>query len=284
MARRAQRRAGVSERRAGVGACGSLQPRRVKFRRGPGSPYRRLQSLRFLVVRDRRAILDFLRASYPIDLSVHDRLRLVARFVHTTNHMRAYHTQAEMLAVADRILRLAGRSDLTVVECGACKGGSTAKLSLVTRLAGGHLHVFDSFQGMPPNDERDVNHLDGRPMEFRAGAFRGRLTEVKRNVARFGAIEVCTFHKGWFADTLPGFDQPVDVALLDVDLASATRTCVAALYPRLRAGGVIFSQDGHLRGSVEVLRDPGLWREIGVEPPAIEGLGERKLVALERGG
>lgn len=250
------------------------------MKRGPGTPYRRWQSLRFLVVRDRRAVLAFLRARYPIALSTRARVHLVAQFIRTTNHVRAYHTQTELLTVAHRILQLAGRPDLTVVECGACKGGSTAKLSLVTQLAGGRLHVFDSFQGMPRNDEWDA-HLDGRPIEFRAGAFRGRLSEVRRNVARYGALDVCEFHKGWFADTLPAFTASVDVAMLDVDLASSTRTCVAALYPRLRPGGVLFSQDGHLRGSLAVLQDASFWRGLRVSPPIIEGLGRQKLLAIE---
>ena len=254
----------------------------MRLRRGPGTPYRRWQSVRFLVVRDRQAIIAFLRAPYPIPLSLRERWSIVRQFVRTTNYVRAYHTQTELLTVADQILRRAGRPDLTVVECGACKGGSTAKLSLVTRIAGGHLHVFDSFQGMPANDERDA-HLDGRPVAFFAGAFRGRLGEVQRNVERFGALEVCTFHKGWFAETLPRFRRPVDVALLDVDLASSTRTCVAALYPQLRAGGVLFSQDGHLRGSVAVLGDDVLWKDLGVLPPSIVGLGRNKLIAVQRG-
>ena len=54
-----------------------------------------------------------LRARYPIALSLSQRIALIARFVTTTNHVRTYHTQAEMLAVADRILRLAGRPGLT---------------------------------------------------------------------------------------------------------------------------------------------------------------------------
>jgi len=250
------------------------------MRRGPGTLYRRLQSVRYLLRRDRAAVVSFLAARWPIDVPLSRRLGIVARFVSTTNHVRAYHSQAQLLRVADRILRLAGRPDLTVVEAGACKGASTAKLSLVTALAGGRLHVFDSFRGMPPNDEPD-HVLDGRPVRFRAGAFRGRLAEVRRNVARFGAPEACTFHAGWFADTLPAFAGPVDVALLDVDLASSTRTCLVHLVPRLRPGGILFTQDGHLRNVVAVLGDARFWREqVGVVPPAIDGLGRRKFLAI----
>ena len=250
------------------------------MRRGPGSLYRRAQSLRFLLGRDRAAVALFLRTSYPIALSLRDRASLIARFVATTNHVRTYHTQAEMLRVVDHVLRLAGRPALTVVEAGSGKGGSTAKLSLATKLAGGRLVVFDSFRGIPPNTEVHRN-LYGRRVEFRAGAFRGRLPSVRRTVARFGAAEVCEFRQGWFADTLPAFDGHVDVALLDVDLLGSTRTCLTHLVPRLRPGGVIFTQDAHLRATVDLLGDPCFWRdEVGVEPPEIAGLGVRKLLAI----
>jgi O-methyltransferase len=250
------------------------------LRRGTGSLYRRAQSVRFLLGRDRAAVLAFLRARYPLPLPLGQRLRLVARFLATTNHVRTYHTQAEMLRVADRILRLAGRPGLTVVEAGSGKGGGTAKLSLVTRLAGGRLLVFDSFRGIPPNHERHRN-LGGRPVEFRPGAFRGRLPSVRRTVARFGAPEVCEFRKGWFADTMPALDGPVDVALLDVDLLSSTRTCLTHLVPRLRPGGAVFTQDGHLDAVVALLGDARFWREdVGVEPPSIAGLGRQKLLEI----
>jgi hypothetical protein len=230
-------------------------------RRGTGSVYRRAQSIRFLLGRDRRAVLSFLRATYPARVPLRARLALLRRFITTTNHVRTYHTQAELLRVADRILRLAGRPDLT-------------------RLAGGRLLVFDSFRGIPPNDEVHRN-LWGRPVVFRAGAFRGRLPAVRRTVARFGAPEVCDFRKGWFADTLPALDTPIDVGLLDVDLLSSTRTCLIHLVPRLRPGGALFTQDGHLEAVVALLRDERFWRDdVGVEPPRIRGLGRRKLLEI----
>lgn len=256
--------------------------RRRLIKRGGGTLYRRLQSLRFLVERDRAAVLRFLRGAAALPLA--DRLRLVARFIRITNQVRAYHTQAEMLAVAEAILERAGRPGLTVVECGAGKGASTAKLSLATRLAGGRLIVFDSFRGLPENEERH-QHLDGRSMAFRQGAFRGRLREVQRTVTALGAPEVVEYRKGWFAETLPGCDAPVDVALLDVDLLASTRTCLVHLMPRLRPGGVIFTQDGHLRAVAALLADPDFWRdEVGVAPPYIPGVGRKKFLAIGPGG
>lgn len=250
------------------------------MRRGTGSLYRRAQSIRFLLGRDRAAVVAFLRAKYPAPLPVARRVGLVARFLSTTNHVRTYHTQAEILSVANHVFGLMGRPGLTIVEAGSGKGGSTAKLSLITRLAGGRLVVFDSFRGVPPNDEVHLD-LRGRRVVFRAGAFRGRLPGVRRTVARFGAPEVCEYRKGWFADTLPAFDGHVDVALLDVDLLGSTRTCLVHLIPRLRPGGAIFTHDGHLRAIVALLRDETFWRgELAMEPPTIEGLGSRKLLVI----
>jgi O-methyltransferase len=186
-----------------------------------------------------------------------------------------------MLSLARAILARAGKSPV-VLEAGCGFGASTAKLSLAARLAGGSLIACDSFQGIPQNEERHV-HLDGRPIEFRAGAFRGRLVSVRRNVEAFGAIEVCRFEKGWFSDVLPRIEGPLDVVVLDVDLARSTRTCVKELWPRLRPGGVLFSLDGQLRATHEVLGDAAFWRgEVGSEPPSIEGLGRSKLLTLEK--
>lgn len=258
-------------------------PRRAlaRVRRGPGSAYRRAESLRFLLTRDRGAVVSFLRARYPVALPLDRRLALLRACLRATHALRGYHTLAEILAAGDAVLARADREELTVVECGVGKGSSTAKLSRFVRAAGGHLHAFDSFRGIPPNEERH-EHLDGRVTAFRAGAFHGRLREVERNVARYGALEAVTFHKGWFEETLPGFRAPVDVAVLDVDLVASTRTCVRHLFPLLKPGGVLFTQDGHLRGVVGLLGDAAFWRnEVGMEPPRIEGLGAGKLLRIE---
>ncbi len=247
-------------------------------RRGPGTTYRKLQTLAHLCRRDRRAVVRFLRAPYPIGRGA--RLRLLRSFTRTTNHVRGYHTLTEILTVADRVLRLAGRPGLTVVEAGAAAGASTAKLSLITREAGGTLHVFDTFRGIPDNDERH-QLLDGTPIRFVKGAFRGRLGAVRRRVERFGAIEVCRFHKGLFEDTLPSFRGRVDVALLDVDLVASTRTCVRELFPKLHADGSLLSQDGHLRATHALLEDEAFWRdEVRCDAPTIEALGDGKLLEL----
>ena len=254
---------------------------RTSVRRGPGTLYRRLKSLEFLATRDRSAALSFALSRGLGGVSIGARLGLIRGFVRTTNAVRGYHTLTQMLRISRAILDRAGRSPV-VLEAGCGYGASTAKLSLAVRLAGGSLIACDSFQGIPENDERHV-HLDGREIEFRAGAFRGRLVTVRRNVEAFGAIEVCRFEKGWFSEVLPRIEGPFDVVVLDVDLAQSTRTCVKELWPRIRPGGTLFSLDGQLRATHEVLGDPRFWRdEVGAEPPVVEGLGRSKLLTMEK--
>ena len=251
------------------------------FRRGPGSVYRRLKSLELLVTRDRSGVRRFL-FDPTFHISTGQRLRLIADFIRVTNAVRGYHALHEILTVAAAILRRKSRSNLTVVECGVAFGASTAKLSLAVRLAGGRLIAFDSFRGIPENDEVHES-LDGRRVVFRKGAFTGRIRAVQRIVARHGAPEVTTLVKGPFAETLPHFRDEVDVAVLDVDLLASTRTCIRHLFPRLRPGGVLFSADAHLRSTVSLLADPQFWEgELGFSLPLVAGLGQSKLVSIPK--
>ncbi|MEM9187982.1 MAG: TylF/MycF/NovP-related O-methyltransferase [Myxococcota bacterium] len=239
-----------------------------------------MQTLRFLLRRDRHAVLRFLRASYPM-CSLPTRLGVLRRWIRISNALRGYHTMAELLQVSDRILIRAGQPDLRVVECGAGSGASTAKLSLVCAVAGAELHVFDTFRGIPENREQH-RLLDGTPIRFKKGAFRGRLGAVQRRVEEFGEPSVCTFHKGLFAETLPPWNEAVDVGLLDVDLIASTETCIKELFPLLRTGGCLFSQDGHLQATRRLLEDEHFWRDtVGHAPPPIRSPKDRKLITIE---
>ena len=259
-------------------------PRRSLLRRGPGTAWRRVESLRFLLTRDRREVLRFLRRDDLVGLGATERLGMIRSFLRVTHGVRGYHTLAEMLEVAAEILARRGRTGPTVVECGVAKGSSTAKLSLATRRAGGRLIAFDSFQGIPENDETH-RHLDGRRIVFRKGAFRGTLAGVSRTLEELGAPEVVELRKGLFEESLRSLEAPVDVAFVDVDLLASVRTCLAALWPRMSPDGVLFSHDGHLEAACRLIGSEGFWREeIGTEPPRVEGLGARRLLRLTRSG
>lgn len=253
---------------------------RWTIRRGPGSTYRKLKSVQFLLTRDRAAAWRFACEEGLGGTSWFERARLVGRFVRATNAVRGYHTLAELLTVSREVLARAGTPGLTVVEVGCAQGGATVKLSLVARRAGGHLHAFDTFSGMPPNEESHVT-LDGRRLEFREGAFRATVGAVRRRLEAHGAPEACTLHRGRIEHTLAALDGPVHVAFVDVDLIASTRAALRELVPRLARDGVLFSHDGHLRATRDLLATPEFWRdEVGIVPPHVVGLGTEKLVRI----
>jgi hypothetical protein len=91
------------------------KPRRRFFkRRGAGSNFRKIQSIKFLLTRDRTAVLKFLAAKYPFDFSRGQGLRLLKDFINITNNMRGYYTLAETLTVCDRIFRRGDNPDLVL--------------------------------------------------------------------------------------------------------------------------------------------------------------------------
>ena len=211
-----------------------------------------------------------------------ERSGFVRRLLEIHANVTCAHTHGEMVRVLREIFAIPDDVPGVIVEAGCFKGGSTAKLSIAAREVGRRLVVFDSFEGIPDNDEPHDKTIFGDDARFAAGSYAGGLREVADNVARWGEPDVFEPTPGWFEETMPSFDQPVAVAFVDVDLASSTRTCIRYLYPRLIPGGALFSHDGHLPLCLEVLRDRAFWAEVGGPEPVFSGLGTEKLVAIRK--
>ncbi len=140
----------------------------------------------------------------------------------------------EMLAIAHhlRVLHSHGvQGDL--LEFGCFKGFSTSMLSLAQHELGRHLHVFDSFAGLPPSEAE----------YYQTGDFAGGLDEVRRNVGEFGHLESVSFHPGFFVDSVPKWPHvPVACLWLDVDLASSARDALQ-VFNCLDPRGALFSHE-----------------------------------------
>lgn len=232
-------------------------------------------------LRDAVSALKFL-ASPTMMASLPARLRLLQR-IYAANAIRCEHTQDEMLQVIRAMLDFPQDVPGCVVEAGCFKGGSTAKFSIAAKLAGRRLFVFDSFEGLPPNTERQQLTILGDLTDFSAGQYRAPLEEVQQNVSTHGEGDVCVYVKGWFDQTIPQFSLPVIAAYIDVDLVSSTRTCLKYLYPLLQPGGRLFSQDAHLPLIIQLLGDAEFWEnEVGCPKPTIAGLGEKKLIWIQK--
>ena len=163
------------------------------------------------------------------------RIQLGVKMFRNTRNIQTGTSYKAHLAMAAKLFEIPPSVKGAVVECGCWKGGSTANLSLICDIIGRDLLVYDSFSGLPPapaNDKYAWSEAEG--------SFRGDLEIVRDHVTRFGAIERCTFRKGFFSDTLPHHVEPIVFAFLDVDYASSLHDCVLNLWPHLTERGYIF--------------------------------------------
>lgn len=147
-----------------------------------------------------------------------------------------------------------------VIECGSWQGGSSANLSLICKLTGRRLLIYDSFQGLPESRPEDRQ-------PYQTGEFAGSLETVKRNIARYGAIECCEFVEGWFDDTLPNLNSPVVLAFIDVDLELSLETCVRNIWPRLVDKGYIFIDEYVDLDYCSIFWSEKYWRQYFDRPP-----------------
>lgn len=243
-------------------------------------PRQAVTLLKFIAVKDYSAFIEFLN-NRSIRLSRHEKMKYLRRIFSISNKVESPHTQQEILSFATTILTLPPSVPGKVVEAGCFKGSSTSKFSIAAKLAGRELLVFDSFEGIPENDEKHEKNIFGGGAKFDKGDWAGQLEEVKGNVRKYGEISCATFIKGWFDDTMPHLKDTLAAVYIDVDLASSTKTCLKYCWPLLSSGGVAYSQDGHLPLVLEAINDDNFWeKEIGVKKPVIEGFGTSKLLRM----
>jgi len=171
------------------------------------------------------------------------------------------------LAMALKIFETPPEVPGDVVECGTWKGGGAANLSLICREAGRKLKIYDSYRGLPPN-------VEGEMELYTEGEYVGTLDEVKENIRRYGAIESCEFIEGWFENTLPSHNTPVLLAFLDVDLESSLETCIRYLWNHLTPQGYIFIDEYVGLDYCAIFWSERYWQETFKRtPPGLIGAG-----------
>jgi len=142
------------------------------------------------------------------------------------------------------------------VECGVWKGGSSTIIALAIKDAGQkrHLHLFDSFEGLPEPTALDGEHA----AVYSGGRNQGTLATVNKCCAGLEEVrdlilrktqvpdELAHFHVGWFQNTIPAdAGQLGSIALLrlDGDWYESTKICLDHLYPLVSPGGIIIMDD-----------------------------------------
>ncbi|MFE3251667.1 TylF/MycF/NovP-related O-methyltransferase [Streptomyces sp. NPDC059209] len=149
-----------------------------------------------------------------------------------------------------------------IVECGVWRGGSMqacAKTLLALGETDRGLHLFDTFEGMPPPTAEDLRR-DGKSAEDLLAA-QGKdrpiwavasLEDVQagfENVPYPG--ERVHYVQGLVEDTVPQqAPEQISILRLDTDWYASTKHELEFLYPRLVSGGVLLIDDyGYWQGS-----------------------------------
>jgi hypothetical protein len=203
------------------------------------------------------------------ELTWSKRFRLGWRLWRNTKRITTGTSYKAHLAMAAKLFEISPKVKGAVVECGCWKGGSTTNLSLICEIVGRDLIVYDSFEGLPPGEAGDKYAYDGAE-----GFYRGALEVVQDNVRRFGAIDRCTFRKGWFSDTVPHHTEPVVLAFLDVDYQSSLHDCVVNLWPHLTEQGYVFIDEYTRIDYCALFFSESWWsRYLDRPPPGMMGVG-----------
>jgi hypothetical protein len=120
-----------------------------------------------------------------------------------------------------------------IAEVGVYKGGSA---KIICSVKGGkHLHLFDTFEGLPQVDEIDM------VWPFYEGKFAASYDKVRDYLKDETNV---TFYKGIFPETAgPIEGKTFSMVNLDVDCYESTKQCLEFFYSRMSPGGIILSHD-----------------------------------------
>lgn len=173
------------------------------------------------------------------------------------------------LAMALKILETSPDVLGDIIECGTWKGGCAANLSLVCKIVGRKLLIYDSFEGLP-----EGNAGDREAKFYKKGDYCCTLEEVRKNISSHGEIESCEFIKGWFEETLPNLRSPILLAFLDVDLEASLDTCVRYIWPHLVDSGYIFIDEVVGTDYCALFYSEKYWKKnFNRTPPGLIGAG-----------
>jgi hypothetical protein len=146
-----------------------------------------------------------------------------------------------VMSLARAMTRLPG----AFAEVG-CYQGTTAKL--ICEVKGDKpLLLFDTFEGLPKDSERD-------PGCHQVGQMACSLEKVSGYLSDYEGV---SYHKGIFPKSTAGVpEQQYSFAHFDVDLYDGTLGCLEYFYPRMVPGGILLSHDyGMLKGVEDAFHD-----------------------------
>ena len=144
------------------------------------------------------------------------------------------------------------------VECGVWRGGSSmlAAMALIAEVDTSRcLWLYDTFEGMPPPRDNDIEIRSGKPAKFFLESEQRKparntwaicaLEDVQANLRSTGyPEEKIIYKKGLVQHTLL-HSKPTEIAILrlDTDWYDSTLVELRELWPLLASGGVLMIDD-----------------------------------------
>lgn len=119
-------------------------------------------------------------------------------------------------------------------EIGVFRGASSVQLGQILMGSAKRLHLFDTFEGMPPTDSEHDLYREGELCNT-------SLEEVRQRLIFFPHAD---FHPGFFPATSTGLEsEQFSFVHVDVDIYQSVLDCCEFFYPRLTPAGIIIFDD-----------------------------------------
>ena len=223
-------------------------------------------------------LFDFVNSPIGVQfgLNKHSRLKILKNFIRVNNNIESATSLETQITLAKYLLSLPKVKRGVVVECGCFKGASAAALSIICKIIGRKLILYDSFMGLPKTANRvraNFLHLKSKEI-YKAEMYKGTLNDVKRNIAVYGDVDVCIFRKGQFHKSLKYHNEKIEFIFLDVDLVESTKICMKHLWNKIVDNSYIFTDDSCDLENAEIWFDNKWWRELfRIKAPGYVGSG-----------
>ena len=165
-------------------------------------------------------------------------------------HFRLTAGYGRRFAYFHSLLQMIDGVEGDIVECGVASGKSLFAQAVFLERNQPHrtIYGFDSFEGLPEISAED--DPDEYPEAKYKGKFANSMESVIARLVSSGIPEEYVDQKirlvkGWLEDTLPGFDQPIALLHIDVDLYQSYLDVLENLYPKVSPGGIVAFDEYH---------------------------------------
>ena len=218
-------------------------------------------------------LLWFIWGYWPIlfdkSLAFSSRIGLVAKFLRVDWNVPHGHHPCEIANICLALTERPANTGEIMVEAGCWQGGSSAKFSIICKMMDYKLYIYDSFEGV----EELSAEAKQKSFDY-SGKYKATELILRENLKKYGELEICSIHKGWFAETLAlnPLHEPIRGAYIDCDIAKGTLEVLQGTIPGLVGDGWIFSQDFQIKPVQDLVYDPGTWKKLGKDAPKVTRL------------